>query len=76
MPDSITALMPLTSGGVDYGNHYRQLACGPVVAANHVNAANNSVVPSLSSLVSGTVCWLTLSLTLTLTLAPAPSPQA
>ena len=54
MPNSITAVMPLTNvDGQTYGNDYHQLACGAVVAASHVNAATNSVVPTLSSLVSG-----------------------
>ena len=54
MPNSITVVTPLTYGrGEAYGNEYRQLACGPVVAASHVNAAIDSVVPTLSSLVGG-----------------------
>ena len=56
MPNSrVAALMPLTGVNVTYGkgNDYRQLACGPVFAAGHVNAAIDSVVPTLSSLVGG-----------------------
>ena len=47
--------MPLTGVNVTdgKGNDYRQLACGPVFAAGHVNAAIDSVVPTLSSLVGG-----------------------
>ena len=52
MPNSvIAALMPLTGENVTYGNDRRQLACGPVVAAGHINAAIESVVPTLQSLV-------------------------
>ena len=54
---SVGALVPLTGDGVTFGNDYRQLACGPLFAAGHINAANDSVVPSLKSLVGGsTVC--------------------
>ena len=56
MPNSrVAALMPLTGVNVanGKGNDYRQLACGPVFAAGHVNAAIDSVVPTLSSLVGG-----------------------
>jgi len=56
MPNSrVAALMPLTGVNVTNGkgNDYRQLACGPVFAAGHVNAAIDSVVPTLSSLVGG-----------------------
>lgn len=61
MPNSIIAVMPLTNDrGEAYGNDYRQLACGPVVAAHHVNAATDSVVPTLSSLVGGGSTFATL----------------
>ena len=50
---SVGTLVPLTGDGVTFGNDYRQLACGPLFAARHVNAANDSVVPSLKSLVGG-----------------------
>ena len=53
MPNLVGALMPLTRDNVAFGNDYRQLACGPLFAAGHVNAANDSVVPSLKSLVGG-----------------------
>lgn len=53
MANLVGALMPLTGDNVTFGNDYRQLACGPLFAAGHVNAANDSVVPSLKSLVSG-----------------------
>ena len=54
MPNLLGALMPLTGDNVTFGNNYRQLACGPLFAAGHINAANDSVVPSLKSLVGGT----------------------
>ena len=58
---SVGTLVPLTGDGVTFGNDYRQLACGPLFAAGHINAANDSVVPSLKSLVGGsTVCTDTL----------------
>ena len=50
---SVGVLVPLTGDGVTFGNDYRQLACGPLFAAGHINAANDSVVPSLKSLVGG-----------------------
>ena len=72
MPDSLmAALMPLTGVNVTYGNDYRQLACGPVVAAGHVNAAVDSVVPTMKSLVGGSTVLPTLPTprAVTLTLA-------
>ena len=61
MPNLLGALMQLTRDDMTFGNDFRQLACGPLFAARHVNAANDSVVPSLKSLVGGsTVCTDTL----------------
>ena len=57
---SVGALVPLTGDGVTFGNDYRQLACGPLFAAGHINAANDSVVPSLKSLVGGSTVDHTL----------------
>ena len=45
--------MQLKRDDMTFGNDFRQLACGPLFAAGHVNAANDSVVPSLKSLVGG-----------------------
>ena len=53
MPNLLGALMQLTRDDMTFGNDFRQLACGPLFAARHVNAANDSVVPSLKSLVGG-----------------------
>ena len=53
MPNLLGALMQLTRDDMTFGNDFRQLACGPLFAARHVNAANDSVVPSLKSLVNG-----------------------
>jgi hypothetical protein len=53
MPNLVGALVLLTNDGMTFGNDFRQLACGPLFAAGHVNAANDSVVPNLKSLVGG-----------------------
>ena len=53
MPNLVGALVLLTNDGMTFGNDFRQLACGPLFAAGHVNTANDSVVPNLKSLVGG-----------------------
>ena len=60
LDSAVAALMPLTGVNVTHGNDYRQLACGPVVAAGHVSSAVDSVVPTMKSLVGGSTVLPTL----------------
>ena len=53
---NMSLIMSMTSGGSEISNSFRQLGCGPMAAARHINDGVNTVVPTLLDLVpSGTV---------------------